>query len=135
VVDGLAWPWGSIAVYGWQRFLKYRVTPSYYGASLILLVNLDKWKALTKDQQELMIKQARIMEKDGAAIVIKKGKEDDAKLQAAGVQDIELKGDARKAYLATVYGAKWEQNDKLKYTVDYQKLKALLYKPAGKSGS
>jgi TRAP-type C4-dicarboxylate transport system substrate-binding protein len=135
VVDGLAWPWGSIAVYGWQRFLKYRVTPSYYGASLILLVNLDKWKALTKDQQELMIKQARIMEKDGAAIVIKKGKEDDAKLQAAGVQDIELKGDARRAYLATVYGAKWEQNDKLKYTVDYQKLKALLYKPAGKSGS
>jgi TRAP-type C4-dicarboxylate transport system substrate-binding protein len=21
VVDGLAWPWGSIAKYGWQRFL------------------------------------------------------------------------------------------------------------------
>ena len=25
--------------------------------------------------------------------------------------------------------AKWAQNDKLHYTVDYQKLKSLLYKP------
>jgi TRAP-type C4-dicarboxylate transport system substrate-binding protein len=135
VVDGLAWPWGSVAKYGWQRFLKYRVTPSYYGASQPLLVNLDKWKGLSQAQQELMTKQARIMEKDGAAIIIKKGKEDDVKLNEAGIQDIELTGAVRKAYLDTVYGAKWEQNDKLNYTVDYQKLKSLLYKPVGKTGS
>jgi TRAP-type C4-dicarboxylate transport system substrate-binding protein len=135
VVDGLAWPWGSIAKYGWQRFLKYRVTPHYYGASQPLLVNLEKWKALSKAQQELMTQQARIMEKDGAAIIIQKGKEDDAKLKEAGVQDIELKGEVRAAYLKTIYEAKWAQNDQQKYTVDYQKLKALLYKPAGKTGS
>ena len=40
-----------------------------------------------------------------------------------------------KAYLDTVYGAKWAQNDTLKYTVDYKKLKSLLYKPASGSGS
>ena len=134
VVGGLAWPWGSIAKYGWQRFLKYRVTPHYYGASQPLIVNLDKWKSLTKQQQDLMTAQARIMEKDGAAIIITKGKEDDAKLKEANVQDMELKGEVRKAYLDTVYGAKWAQNDKLKYSVDYQKLKSLLYK-AGGSGS
>ena len=130
VVDGLAWPWGSIAKYGWERFLKYRVTPSYYGASQPLVVNLDKWKSLSKEQQALMNAQAQIMERDGAAIIIKKGKEDDVKLKKAGVQDIELKGEVAKAYLDTVYGAKWAQNDTLKYTVDYKKLKSLLYKPA-----
>ena len=135
VVDGLAWPWGSVGVYGWQRFLKYRVKPDYFGASQPLLVNLDKWKGLNKAQQELLSKQALILEKDGVAILIKKGNEDDAKLKAAGVEDIELTGAVRKAYLDTIYSAKWEQNDKLKYTVDYQKLKSLLYKTGGKTGS
>ena len=40
-----------------------------------------------------------------------------------------LKGAVRDAYLKTIYDAKWAQNDKLKYTVDYKKLKSLLYKP------
>ena len=135
VVEGLAWPWGSVGVYGWQKFLKYRVKPSYFGASQPLLVNLDTWKRLSKDQQELLTKQARFLEKEGAAILIQRGKQDDAKLEAAGVQDIELTGDARKAYLATIYGAKWAQNDKFNYTVDYKKLKSLLYKPTGATGS
>jgi TRAP-type C4-dicarboxylate transport system substrate-binding protein len=135
VVDGLAWPWGSIGKYGWERFLKYRVKPHFFGASQPLLVNLTKWKSLTKEQQGLLTKQARDFERDGSAIIIKKGKEDDAKLVKAGVKDIELKGAVRAAYLKTIYEAKWAQNDKLKYTVDYKKLKSLLYKPESKPAS
>ncbi len=135
VVDGLAWPWGSVGKYGWQRFLKYRVKPSYFGASQPLIVNLDKWKGLSKEQQDMLTRQARVFEKDGAAVVIKKGQEDDVKLKEAGVQDITLTGAAAKAYLDTIYTAKWKQNDEHKYTVDYKKLKSLLYKPEAKTGS
>ena len=105
VVSGLAWPWGSIGKYGWQRFLKYRVKPHFFGASQPLLVNLDKWKSLTKEQQKLLTDQAMAFERDGGAIIIKKGREDDAKLKKAGVQDLELKGAVRDAYLKTIYGA------------------------------
>ncbi len=129
VVGGLAWPWGSVAKYGWERFLKFRVKPKYFSASMPVIINLEKWKSLSKAQQDLLSKQALILEKDGAAVIIKKGKEDDAKLAKAGVKDIELTGAVRSAYLNTIYGAKWEQNDKLKYTVDYKKLKPLLYTP------
>lgn len=135
VVDGLAWPWGSIGQYGWQRFLKYRVTPSYFNASQPLIVNFDKWKSLSKEQQGLLNQQVKVLETDGPAMVIKGGKADDAKLKEAGVQDIELTGAVRAAYLKTIYDAKWAQNDKLKFTGDYQKLKSLLYKPVGKPGS
>jgi TRAP-type transport system periplasmic protein len=134
VVDGLCWPWGSISQYGWQRFIKYRVTPSFFGASQLLLVNLDKWKSLDKAQQEMLDRQAEIFATKGSDYVVKTNKEDDAKLEAAGVKDIELKGAARAAYLDTIYGAKWKQNDGLHYSVDYQKLKPLLYKP-GQPGS
>jgi TRAP-type transport system periplasmic protein len=129
VVHGLAWPWGSIAKYGWERFIKYRVKPDFYGASILTLINLEKWKNLSKAQQDMLTQQARTYEKEGSAILVKKGEEDDAKLKKAGVEDLELKGDVRKAYLKTIYDAKWAENDKLKYTVDYKKLKSLLYQP------
>lgn len=129
VVGGLAWPWGSVAKYGWERFLKFRVKPNYFSASMPVIINLSKWKSLSKAQQELLTKQGLALERDGTAIIVKKGKEDDAKLAKAGVKDIDLKGDVRKAYLGTIYGAKWAQNDKLDYTVDYKKLKSLLYTP------
>jgi TRAP-type transport system periplasmic protein len=129
VVDGLAWPWGSIGQYGWQRFLKYRVRPHFFDASQLLLVNLAKWKSLSKEQQGILSAQVHSLETDGAQVVIKRGKEDDAKLQKAGVQDIMLTGAARKAYLRTIYDAKWAQNDKVNHSPDYPKLRALLYKP------
>jgi TRAP-type C4-dicarboxylate transport system substrate-binding protein len=135
VVDGLAWPWGSVAKYGWEKFLKYRIKPDFFGASQPLLVNLDKWKSLSKSQQDLLTKAARDFERDGGAIVIKKGKEDDAKLVKAGIVDLELKGAVRAAYLKTIYDAKWAQNDTLKHTVDYKKLKSLLYKQESKPAS
>lgn len=129
LVGGLGWPWGSIAKYGWQRFLKYRIEPGFYGASQMAVVNLDKWKALSRAHQDLLEKQARIFERDSGAIIVKKAEQDDAKLREAGVETIRLQGEVRKAYLNTIYGAKWAENDKLKYTVDYEKLKAKLYSP------
>ena len=87
VVDGIAWPKGSIGKYGWQKFLKYRISPNFYGGTLFVI--------------------------------------DEAKLKAAGVVDIKLTGKAARALLNTVYGAKWVQNDSLKYIVDYKKLKSL----------
>jgi TRAP-type C4-dicarboxylate transport system substrate-binding protein len=129
VVTGLAWPWGSIGKYGWQHFLKYRVTPSFFGPSQLLLVNLAKWKGLTKEQQEVLLKQVPTLEHEGAQIVVKKAEQDDAKLKEAGVQDLALKGAVAKAYLRTIYEAKWAQNDKVNHEADYQKLKSLLYNP------
>jgi TRAP-type C4-dicarboxylate transport system substrate-binding protein len=131
VVSGLAWPWGSVGKYGWQRFLKFRVKPHFFGPSQLLLINLDKWKSLSKEQQDVLNKQVPDLEHEGAKVVIKKGEEDDAKLKKAGVKDIVLKGKIRDAYLGTIYGAKWAQNDKVnKNSPNYQKLKALLYQPA-----
>ena len=128
VVSGLAWPWGSIHKYGWQRFLKFRIKPSFFGPSQLLLINLDKWKGLSKADQDLLTKQARELEAKGGAIIVKKGHEDDKKLNEAGVKDIDLTGAVGKAYLKTIYDAKWAQNDKVnKNNPNYPKLRALLY--------
>jgi TRAP-type transport system periplasmic protein len=131
VVDGMAWPWGSISTYGWQKFLKYRIKPDFFGASVITAINLDKWKSLSKAERDLIEAQAREYEKIADEVVVAKGMKDDEALKKAGVQDIELTGEAGKAYVRTIYEAKWAENDsyRSKFNVDYDKLKAALYEP------
>ena len=69
----------------------------------MLVVNLEKWKSLSKEQQELLNSQTKSLETDGAAVLVKRAKEDDAKLKAAGVEDMELTGAVRDAYLRTIF--------------------------------
>ena len=128
VVDGLAWPKGSLAKYGWQRFLKYSIGPNFYGATQFVVINLDKYNNLSKAHKDLLAKQATIYEKTSDSMLEKKFLIDDQKLVEAGVKTIILKGAEGKAILDTIYGAKWAKNDTYKYTVDYKKLKAKLYK-------
>ncbi len=137
VVQGLAWPWGSIRKYGWQRFLKYRIEPGFFGATLITLVNKKKWNGLSDSQRALLTSQARIYENTSDAIIIKKAHADDAALKEAGFEFLDLKGDIRKAYVKTIYGAKWAENDRVaktgsvKFIIDYEKLKAKMYSGPG----
>lgn len=127
VVDGMAWPKGSITKQGWQKFLKYKITPNFYGATFMVTMNLDKWNSLTQAERDFLTKISAQYEAKSNEIVAKNLAIDEAKLAKAGVQNIDLKGDYAKAYLKTIYGAKWKVNDKYKYTVDYAKLKSLMY--------
>lgn len=131
VVSGLAWPWGSIGKYGWQRFLKYRIEPGFFGATLLTLINKKKWDSLSQAQRDLLTQQGRDYETKSDVIIIKKGHADDKKLKAAGVQIIKLEGAVRKAYIDTIYSSKWAENDKLEYNIDYKKLKAKMYVQPG----
>lgn len=130
VVQGMAWPRGSVGKYGWQRFLKYRIGPKFFGSTYMLVINLDKYNGLSQAHKDLLNSQARIYEHDSDAIMYKKADEDDAKLKAAGIEFIDLEGATGKAFLDTIYGSKWAANDKKKYLVDYKTLKAKMGGPS-----
>jgi TRAP-type C4-dicarboxylate transport system substrate-binding protein len=129
LVEGLAWPWGSLTQYGWEKFIKYRIEPSFFGASMLLLINRDKYNSLTKAEQDQLEAQSRAYEKFADGYIIKKAHADDAKMFKAGVKVIKLTGKVRDAYIKTIYEAKWAENDSKKYSVDYKKLKGKLYDP------
>ena len=86
---------------------------------------------LSSAQKNLLTKQGRFYETTSDDIIIKKGHADDKKLKAAGVQIIKLEGALKKAYVDTIYNSKWAENDKLKYNIDYEKLKAKMYVKPG----
>ncbi len=135
VVQGIAWPRGSVARYGWQRFLKFKIAPKFYGATLMTIINLKSYAKLSKAQQTLLEKQGKVYEEQSDAVLNAKAAIDNAKLKEAGVEIIKLQGSTRAAYVNTIYSSKWAQNDQLdkknKYIVDYQKLKSKMYAQPG----
>lgn len=129
VVDGMAWPKGSVTKYGWQRFLKFKITPNFYGATFFVIVNKTAMGKLSKSHQDLITTESMRYEKESDALISANLAADEKRLKEAGVETISLTGAARTGYLRAIYDSKWAQNDKLKYIVDYKKLKSLMYKP------
>ena len=127
VVQGMAWPRGSITKYGWEKFLKYKITPNFYGATFMTVINKKKWESLTQAERDFLTKLSATYEKKSDEVVARNLAADEARLEKAGMQTFALEGEYAKAYLKTIYGAKWAVNDKYKYTVDYKKLKPLMY--------
>ncbi|MPY69287.1 MAG: hypothetical protein GEU92_04295 [Alphaproteobacteria bacterium] len=129
VVDGLAWPEGSVAAYGWEKHLKYKIGPNFYHSTTMTVINLKKFNGLSKAHRDLLMEYGEKFEKDSNAVLAKASEVDNAKLEKAGIKTIMLKGDIAKAYLNTIYGAKWAENDTREYKVDYKTLKSKVYRP------
>jgi TRAP-type C4-dicarboxylate transport system substrate-binding protein len=123
VVTGLAWPEGAITKYGWQKYIKHKISAGFWRSSTMTVMNLDK-----KERAYLEAAALKLEDESGAAqrkiIDI-----DNKKVFAQGVKLFKLDAAHEKAYLNTVFGATWDaaQKDK-KLVVPYAKLRKLLYK-------
>lgn len=131
VVKGFAWPEGALAKMGVQKYIKYRVYPGFYRSSSMAVINLDKFNSLSKQVQEMLVKVGMDFEERSQTILRKKADLDNEKLFKAGMKKLELKGRVGKAYIQTIYGAKWKDNEKRKYVVPFEKLKAKMFVPGG----
>ena len=127
-MKGLAYPLGAVSRYGWERFTKYRIEPAFFRSSSMAVINLDKFNALPKADQDLLNKVGLDFENNSGAMYLKRAIVDAQKQDKAGVKVLKLTGDVGKAYLGTIYGSKWKQNAKYKYTIPFEKLKAMMYK-------
>lgn len=127
VVKGLAWPEGNLASMGVQKFIKYRVYPGFFRSGSMVLVNNDKFNSLTKSVQEKLVKAGLDFEQGSEPILRETADVDNKKLFDAGMQKFELTGEARKAYLRTIYEGGWERRKNNNFQVPYAKLKEKMY--------
>jgi len=92
-VDGIGWLNRGLTDFSWEKHIKYRVLPSYWQGDVSLVVQLDKWRSLSKNAKDVLstigVKYERVAHEffaGGAADEL-------AKLRAAGMKDVSLKGD------------------------------------------
>jgi len=104
-VVGFGWPISGILP-DWHKVTKYRVDPGFYNADLEILVNLVKWKGLSRAQQDLMTRVVIQYEKaagkyvtDVAKAVVKQAKD--------GIETITFTGGDRTKWLKAAREAGW----------------------------
>ena len=130
VVVGFAWPEGGIAPRGWQNHVKYRYEPGFWRSSTSVVMNLDKWKSLSK-KDKATIKAAGISYEGSSGKLLRNFADiDNKKVFKAGVERIVLKGDQAKIYLDTINNAVWDFVGKAiadKLSTPFPVLKKALY--------
>ncbi len=106
VVDGYGWPIHGVFDLNWAEKTKFRVDPGFYNAEVSLILNLDKWKALTAAQRAYLTKQALAFEAQNQEWA--KYNADEAARQAkAGIQTIRFDAATSKQYLDKAYEVGW----------------------------
>jgi len=106
VVDGYGWPIHALFDLNWQEHTKFRVDPGFYNAEVSLIVNLDKWKALTQAQRTYLTKQALAFEAQNEEWT--KYNAEEAQRQAkAGIQTIRFDAATSKQYVDKAYEVGW----------------------------
>ncbi|MBF9058484.1 C4-dicarboxylate ABC transporter substrate-binding protein [Rhodobacterales bacterium HKCCSP123] len=135
VVDATGWTQIGLIDLRWNEFLNYRIEPCFFSTDLGVIINLETWESLTPEAQEILQNVAIQHEIDSVNALRAKRDEDFAALEAAGMQVVELEGEARANYLAAARSTTWDRMRELMEqnpapSSDYDRLIELFYDPA-----
>jgi TRAP-type C4-dicarboxylate transport system substrate-binding protein len=108
-VSGMGWPVSGPRERGWTKVVKNVIDLPFYSASnVLILMNLDKWKALSPSTQAKMIELTAAFEpkmvqhfKDAETV-------EWVELQKAGVTRIKFSDAENKKYIDAAYDVEWE---------------------------
>jgi TRAP-type C4-dicarboxylate transport system substrate-binding protein len=106
VIDGYGWPIHALFDLNWQEKTKYRVDPGFYNAEVAIIMNLDKYKALSPKARQFLDAQTLAYEKQND--FWKSYNQNEAKRQAeAGIQTIAFDAATSKAYVERAKEIGW----------------------------
>lgn len=109
VVDGAAWPVFGAMDYSWYEVADYMTRPTFGVTNLTMLMNLDAWNALNEEQQALIDEVARELEVTGRAHFEELWAEEDAAMQAAGLEITEFGPGVAEQVEAMFAAGVWKQ--------------------------
>lgn len=95
--------------FGWQKFTRFRIDPSFFQTDVLILVNQAAWNRLSPQArqivQEVAIEHERASHEANLADTRKQGQQ----LIDEGMKVVELEGAARAAYLDKAERVSWER--------------------------
>jgi len=98
-IDISAWTQIGIMDANWDRYLKFRIDPSFFSTDLVIILNLKKWSSLSQKSRDILtrvaIEHEQSSEKALAALRVKEY----AELDKRGVKVVSLPPDASKRYV------------------------------------
>ena len=108
VIDGAAWPAAGMLSMKHYEVAKFKVRPTFGSTNTGFWINLDKWKSLSKEDQDILIEAARQTEIDMPAEGDKILAEESTELEKFGVKVTELNAETAAKVKATFASDMWE---------------------------
>ncbi|MGP8290281.1 TRAP transporter substrate-binding protein DctP [Vreelandella zhanjiangensis] len=109
VVNATGWTQIGLKDLNWDRFLNYRVDPAFFSTDMGVIVNLNKWNQLSEEAQQILQEVAIEHERESAEKLEERSLEQQAQLEADGIQVITLEGEASQRYADAARDATWER--------------------------
>lgn len=128
VVEGFGWPTVGLSSQGLGKLVKYRIDPPFYHLANVLLINLDKWKSLSKPAQDLLLEVGAEYEKESIAYMDRAAKADADAVSTQGVEVFTMSPEGARKYLHIAYEAMWKRAGSLLSPEDAAALRAKMYK-------
>lgn len=107
--DGLGYPPSAIEGWNWDRFLNYRVDPGFLQSDLGIYIAPAKWAALSAESRDILTDVAVAFEASGYTEWQTLTADVNSRLEEAGMQVVQIEGEAAKAYVDAAHDAVWNR--------------------------
>lgn len=109
VVNATGWTEIGLADLNWDRFVNYRIEPSFFSTDMGVIVNLESWNGLSKEAQDVLQQVAIEHERNSALELAELAKVQREEMIANGMNIVDLKGDVREEYSQAAREATWNR--------------------------
>ena len=98
-IDISAWTQIGIMDANWDRYLKFRIDPSFFSTDLVIILNLKKWNSLSQKSRDILSRVALEHEQSSQTALAALRVKEYAELDKRGVKVVSLPPDASKRYV------------------------------------
>jgi len=109
VVQGFMWPRWGITGFGLQEVTKFMIEPGVFQMEPATMVNMDRWKKLPKDLQDLLLQKMKEHELIADKQATTSMAEEWQKMEKAGMKIIKLLPEEGEKFYKLAYDTTWEQ--------------------------
>lgn len=109
VVNATGWTQIGLSDLNWDRFLNYRIEPSFFSTDMGVIINLDSWNNLSEEAQQILQEVAIEHERSSAEELQAVADEQRDEMVANGMQIFELEGEAREIFADAAREATWNR--------------------------
>jgi len=109
VINGVGAPINTVLDFGWDKFVRYRIDPSFYQADVLTIVNLDTWNKLSPQAREILQKAAIAYEKESYEFWQTEQDKIRKEQAAKGITAVTLEGKNKDTFLSVAYGSSWDR--------------------------
>ncbi len=109
LVNAMGYSVLGYSAFGWDKFTRYRIDPSFLHTDVLITMNKKKWDSLPPQAQKVLNDTAIEYEKASFAANASATQQEGDAMIAKGMKVVELSGEGRKKYLEAESRASWDR--------------------------